>query len=251
MERRVAVALVVAFLTVAVVAAIAFPVTRTPAFHFYADQRTWLGIPHAGDVLSNLPFVIAGVWGLTRARELFARLACIGVIAIGVGSGAYHVAPDDTTLALDWGPIALALMLVTAAVIDDRLGSRAGRIALVIGPLLAVASVVSWIAAGGTGDGATDPAGSVTPYGAVQAIGIALPALLALIVPGAIPRMPLLLAVALFATARLCAARDRELLDAIGVSGHSLKHIVAAGAAALALAALTARGARGARRSAT
>ena len=34
------------------------------SFHDYADQRTWLGLPHAANVLSNLPFLIVGVLGL-------------------------------------------------------------------------------------------------------------------------------------------------------------------------------------------
>lgn len=238
MQRRLATFIVLGALAVAAMIAIAVPVHRTPAFHHYADQRSWLGIPHAGDVLSNLPFLIAGAWCLLRARDAYARLACLGVAAIGIGSAAYHIEPSDVTLAFDWGPIAVALMLVTAAVIDDRLGARAGRIAIVVGPVLAVASVIVWSFGGGT------HGGTVTPYGAVQALGIALPALIALIVPGRIPRVPLLVAVLLFALARLCAAHDRELLDAIAVSGHSAKHVVAAAAAACALYAITSRASR-------
>jgi hypothetical protein len=261
-RSRVALVVVVGGLLAAAVVAIAMPITRAPAFHHYADQRAWLGIPHAGDVLSNLPFVIAGVWFLLRAQTAYAKLACLGVAAIGIGSGAYHIEPSDVTLAFDWGPIAIALMLVTAAVIEDRLGERAGKLAVIVGPLLAIASVVVWIAGGGTGGmtsessraisgaatvtsygamQAISSAGTVTPYGAVQALGVALPALLALIAPGSIPRRPLLLAVLCFALARLCAANDMQLLDAIGISGHSLKHIAAAIAAAFGLHALTAR----------
>lgn len=239
MTRRAAatVVVVVAVIAAAIVAA-AFPITRAPELHHYADQRSSLGIPHAGDVLSNLPFVIAGAWFAVRAQTAYARLACLGVAAIGIGSGAYHVAPSDVTLAFDWGPIAVALMLVLAAVVDDRLGARAGRIAGVAGPLVAIGAVAIWIAGGGT------EGGSVTPYGTVQALGIALPALLALIAPGSIPRRPLLLAVLWFATARLCAANDHQLLDAIGISGHSMKHVAAAVAAAFALHALTSRASR-------
>jgi hypothetical protein len=233
-RRALAIAVIGVALLAALVVAIALPVMRTPAFHHYADQRTWLGIAHAGDVLSNLPFVLAGGYFLPRARSLHARLACLGVVAMGITSGAYHVAPGDVGLAFDWGSIALALMLVTAAVIDDRLGGRAGRIAIIIGPLLAITSIVIWYAGGAT------HGGTVTPYGAVQALGVALPPLLVLIAPGAIPRRPVLLGVLWFAFARLCTANDRQLLDAVGISGHSLKHISAAIAAGFALYALTA-----------
>ncbi|HEY5951180.1 MAG TPA: hypothetical protein VIV40_37065 [Kofleriaceae bacterium] len=234
-RRQVAIAFVLGAVAVAVTIALAVPMTRAPAFHRYADQRSWLGIPHAGDVVSNAGFLIVAIWSVLRAQTSYARLACLGVAAIALGSGAYHVAPSDTTLAFDWAPIAITLMIVTAAVIDDRIGERAGRFALVVGPLLAVASVVLWLATGGTGGG------TVTPYGAVQALGITLPPLIALVAPGEIPRRPLLLAVLCFAIARLCAANDQQLLAAIGIGGHSLKHVAAAIAAGFALSALTSR----------
>jgi hypothetical protein len=229
------------------------PLTRGPAFHVYADQRTWLGIPHAGDVLSNLAFVVVALWALQRARSPFARLCCAGVALIGIGSATYHVAPSDTTLALDWTPIALGLAFITAAVIDDRFGARAGRTALVVGCLLAIGAVASWLATGGTGGtlhgGLADdvrshladdmPGGTMLPYVCVQALGVALPPLIALARPGRIPARPLLVAVLLFAIARLCAAQDRVVLAMLGVSGHSLKHIAAALAAGCALYAIT------------
>lgn len=210
------------------------PIRRGPAFHTYADARVWLGIPHIGDVLSNLGFVVAGVWQLRRARG-FARLASAGVVAIGIGSASYHVSSIDTTLALDWGPIAITLSWIVAAVIADRHGRRAGVVAAVVGTLLALASVGYWLATGGTSGG------DMTGYVAVQAAGIALPAAVALAAPGRIPVSPLLVAVVGFGVARLCAAHDGELLTTLGVSGHSLKHVVAAASAFIALRALDVR----------
>ena len=32
--------------------------------HDFADQRGWHGLPCALDVLSNLPFAVAGAWGI-------------------------------------------------------------------------------------------------------------------------------------------------------------------------------------------
>jgi hypothetical protein len=209
------------------------PLTRGPAFHVYADQRAWLGIPHAGDVLSNLAFVVVALWALRRARSPYARLCCAGVALIGVGSGIYHAVPGDTTLALDWTPIALGLAFITAAVIEDRFDARAGRTALGAGGVIAVGSVAAWLVTGGT------HGGTMLPYVCVQALGVALPPLVALARPGRIAARPLLVAVLLFALARLCAAYDRALLDAIGVSGHSLKHAAAALAAGAALYAIT------------
>ena len=39
-------------------------------YHEFADQRAWLGLPHAIDVLSNLPFAALGVWGLAWLRRV-------------------------------------------------------------------------------------------------------------------------------------------------------------------------------------
>ena len=41
-----------------------------PHAHDFADQRALWGIPHALDVLSNLPFAIAGWWGLATLRRV-------------------------------------------------------------------------------------------------------------------------------------------------------------------------------------
>ena len=44
--------------------ALGLPATALPAdYHHFADQRAWLGLPHAMDVLSNLPFALMGAWG--------------------------------------------------------------------------------------------------------------------------------------------------------------------------------------------
>ena len=207
-------------------------ITRGPEFHHYADQRTWLGVPHVGDVLSNLAFLIVAVRAASWSGVRGATGVCIGVGAIGIGSGAYHIAPSDTLLALDWAPIAVTLSLLSAAVIRDRGGERAGRIALVIAPAVAIGAVSWWLATGGT------HGGNMAPYVAVQATGVVLPPLLALVAPGEVRVRWLLAGVVGFLLARYAAANDRAVLEAIGCSGHSLKHLLAAAAAGCALRAL-------------
>ena len=44
------------------------------AYHDFADQRPLLGLPHMLNVVSNLPFLIVGVWGLAwMAKEAAPR----------------------------------------------------------------------------------------------------------------------------------------------------------------------------------
>lgn len=216
-----------------VVVALTTEIVRGPGFHEYADTRTWLGIPHAGDVLSNVAFLIVAVWGARHAYVPMGRHVCAGVAAIGVGSTIYHLAPGDLSLAFDWAPIALTLGMLSAAVIHDRGGP--GKIAFVLAPVFAVGAVVWWLATGGT------HGGNMAPYVAVQAACIALPPLVAVLAPGSVRTGWLFAGLAGFALARVLAGYDRALLDAIGISGHSCKHIAAAQAAACALRALMRR----------
>ena len=51
------------------VASVLPPMAQPQSYHDFADQRTLWGIPHALNVLSNLPFVVVGLDGIAGARE--------------------------------------------------------------------------------------------------------------------------------------------------------------------------------------
>ncbi|NUN62640.1 MAG: hypothetical protein HUU13_16535, partial [Burkholderiaceae bacterium] len=87
--------------------------------HGFADQRALGGLPCALDVLSNLPFALAGAWGLTVLRRLgggvldstthtTATLFCVGLLCTAVGSAWYHGRPDDAGLIWDRLGMAMA-----------------------------------------------------------------------------------------------------------------------------------------------
>jgi hypothetical protein len=215
------------------------PVIKGPGFHEYADGRYWLGIPHAGDVLSNLPFVIVGIMGLVAAREVTAvprrlvQLFFLAILGIGLGSGAYHVHPIDATLAFDWLPIVVALAWLTALVVSDRVDARAGRVAAFVLPALAIGSVLWWWAGGGTAGG------DMRWYAMLQLLFVAIvPVVLVLYPKGTLSRGDLLLGVGCFVGARVLHANDAAILEATGVSGHTLKHLAAGVAAYFVLRAV-------------
>src|SRR6185503_19141908 len=107
-------------------------IVRDATFHAYPGPRILL-------VASNLPFIVVAL--LVRRAPWYLRA---GVATIGLGSAAYHLDPGDRLLALDWAPIVTTLMLLAATVAGDRLGTRAGRAAFMIGPPLALMSVAYW-----------------------------------------------------------------------------------------------------------
>jgi hypothetical protein len=215
--------------------------------HPFADARAWLGIPNAADVLSNLPFALLALWGLggagrigVKADEAVLRLGMkadeavlrIGLGATALGSAAYHAWPRPETLVLDRAGMALAFAGLLALALRSRVGEREGRVLLgVLTPLAVLAAALPL-------------AGNLMPWLLVQFGGV-----LALLVlatrptrPGA-PRLPLTGIVALYALAKVCEGQDAALFalsDGL-LAGHTLKHLVAAGAAALAIRALNAR----------
>ena len=39
-------------------------IPQSQTYHSFADRRSLLGIPNVGDVVSNVPFGVVGIWGL-------------------------------------------------------------------------------------------------------------------------------------------------------------------------------------------
>lgn len=223
-------------------------IAQPPHAHDFADQRTLWGIPHALDVLSNLPFALAGAWGLWQLRALpadaafRAQRACAGLFFAGLlltaaVSAGYHLAPDDVGLAFDRAGMSVAfaglLGLLAAGRVSDRAGLALAAALLVLGP----ASVVAWLFSG-----------NVLGWAVVQFGGMVL-LLLTLAFgrekPGALHVRWSLVLLA-YAIAKLLEVNDATILEASGelLSGHTLKHVVAAFAAAPVLAALHARAQR-------
>ena len=126
-------------------------------YHNFSDQRIYLSIPNALNVLSNLPFVIVGCAGLIallrkksntlKIVELnFAAYFVLfwGAALVGLGSGYYHLWPNNETLVWDRLPMTLAFMALYSVIIGEFISEKWGRRLLV--PLLCagVFSVVYW-----------------------------------------------------------------------------------------------------------
>lgn len=134
------------------------PIAQPASYHAFADQRVIGGIPHFGDVVSNLAFFAIGVAGLCallfgRTRTVFNQpgervpylVFFFGVALVGAGSAYYHWAPGNTTLFWDRATMSLAFMALFAAVIADRVDARFGvRYALPGLLLIGVSSVLWW-----------------------------------------------------------------------------------------------------------
>jgi hypothetical protein len=191
-------------------------VRQNPEYHHFADRRTIWGIPNFWNVISNAAFLPVGLVGLSYARSWSVRVLFAGVGLTAFGSAYYHWAPNDQTLFWDRLPMTLVFMAVTAHVIglwtDARTESR------FLWPLLAfgVGSAIWWRA---TGD--------LRPYALAQfgPVLVLIPA--AFLVPHV---KGLASAALLYASAKIAEAADGWMYAHTPLSGHTWKHLLAAGA---------------------
>ena len=121
-------------------------IPQPQAYHQFADRDTLIGIPNFWNVISNLPFILVGAWGLWRVRgSLSASIFFLGVFLTGFSSSYYHWAPDDPGLFWDRLPMSIAFMAILANVIEERIDERAGR--ALLWPLVALGfvSLLVWL----------------------------------------------------------------------------------------------------------
>lgn len=216
----------------AIAAVLHGPIVQDQAYHAFADSRVFAGIPNFADVVSNLPFLIAGLYGLARRRREAEYVALsLGVLLVSFGSAYYHWSPTDATLAWDRLPMTIAFMGLFAALLKDSRVTRFPALA----PLLAAGllSVVYWR---WTGD--------LRPYFLVQFLPLLLmPFILAFYERKDIDGRLLAAAFVLYAAAKLFEHYDRQIFAVFFFGGHALKHL-AAGAAAWCMIDACARPAR-------
>ena len=239
------------------------PIRQDPGYHRFADTRTMIGVPSALNVVSNLPFLLVGVAGIaflrrgpTRDRDGPFRpgahtafdslrerpayvLFFVGVLLTTFGSGYYHLAPSTDRLFWDRLPMTVGFTALFAAVIAERISVYWSRMLLLPFVFLGVASVVFWRITEQSGRG------DLRPYLFVQFFPmVALPLMLALFPPRYSRGSSMLVVILVYAVAKAAEYFDPQILELTQrvVSGHSVKHLVAALATWFVLDMLRKRG---------
>ena len=199
------------------------------AYHQFADTRPLLGIPNSLNVLSNLPFAIVGLAGLAcvsriRSWERWPYAAlCAGTALTSIGSAYYHLAPDNWRLVWDRLPMTVGFMGLLTAVIAERVSNRAARTLFVPLLVLGTASVAYWYWSEVRG------AGDLRPYGLVQ-FGSLLAIIIALLLdPRNRDNRYFFLGLGAYFLAKIFELADRPIYEAWTIiSGHTIKHLMAA-----------------------
>jgi Ceramidase len=221
------------------------PIAQDPAYHDFADRRILLGVPNMLDVASNVAFLIVGALGiaLCAGQPRPPRFASwmvffIATVLTGFGSVYYHWAPNDATLVWDRLPMALAFMALLVALVVEHIGEGLER--FLLAPALAVGamSVLWWWWSG-----------DLRPYLWAQFAPLVCILLLLAMFPARYThRRFIFYGIGLYALAKVAEIEDLDIfrLTAHVVSGHTLKHLLAAGAIFALLIMLRRRDASGA-----
>lgn len=203
-------------------------------YHEFADQRDWLGLPCALDVLSNIPFALLGAWGLLMlhrdkiaargtAKHALATLFFGGLVLTATCSTWYHLQPNDVRLVADRLGIVVAFTGLLGMAVSDRISNRAGLVVACLSVLAGPVAVYLWVLGG-----------NLLPWSAFQLGGMVLVLILAFCKPvEAAWNLPLLAVVGWYTLAKFLELGDGIVYWASGelVSGHTLKHLAAAMAA--------------------
>ena len=214
------------------------PIAQDPGYHDFADRRGTLNIPNFYNVLSSLPFAIIGIMGMRlagsgRATGGLVELQAVymtffaGVFLTGFGSAYYHYHPDNQTLLWDRLPMTIAFMALFSSILGEYISSRIALKLFI--PLLisGIASVVYWHISELQGHG------DLRAYALVQFLPVLLIPLILWLFNSRLNGNKYIWGIIIaYALSKLLEFFDTRIYSALGViSGHSLKHLIAALAA--------------------
>jgi hypothetical protein len=223
-----------------VVAALLVPSMAQPlSYHAFADCRSYWSVPNFLNVLSNVPFLVGGTFGLgliLRGRGAFVDphealpylVFFVGALLTSVGSSYYHLAPENARLVWDRLPMTLGFAGLVSAAMAERVDLTWGL--RMLWPLLALGalSVAYWYAGERLGRG------NVIPYGLYQGWSVLAIVILIAFFPARRYSHGSLLAWAAgwYGLAKLFETFDLATYRALGgaLSGHTIKHLLAAAA---------------------
>lgn len=225
-----------AIIVVAIIAVFSLdPIAQEAAYHNFADQRRTLGIANFFNVLSSLPFVIIGIIGmrLVALRRIQGGLSELqpmyltffaGVLLTGFGSAYYHLQPGNQTLLWDRLPMTIAFMALFCAIVGEYISIQLAR--QLFAPLLigGIASVLYWYVTEINGNG------DLRAYVLVQFLPVLLIPLILWLFDSKLDNDKYIWGVVIaYAVSKLMELFDAQLYSIFGLlSGHSLKHLVAA-----------------------
>ncbi len=204
-------------------------------YHQFADLRNWLPVPNTSDVLTNLFFLIFGIFGFIQIRNWLPtaensttrhmlKLFYFGFIVTTFASGYYHWSPNHQSLFVDRLGMSVAFAGLLGLGVDLHMSSRRSLLFAVIFLLFGVGADGYWLY--------TE---NILPWALLQVYGLVF--LFSLFFLGRKNQNQLkinwLAIIAVYFLAKVFESNDHMVFNFTHelISGHSVKHILASLAA--------------------
>ncbi len=209
-------------------------IPQDPGYHTFVDQRQLFRIPNFINVFSNAIFLIVGLLGvkllLSEKHDnivpdiYWAYLTFfIGVFAVGIGSGYYHLFPSNNTLIWDRLPMTVAFTAFFTIILSEFISVKLGKLIFPPLLLLGIFSVGYWFYTEQQGQG------DLRMYGLVQFLPILLIPLILVMFPSRFPDTRYYwYLLGFYVLAKIFEATDESVYGLLSlISGHSIKHLCA------------------------
>ena len=128
------------------------PISQPQSYHAFSDTRMMFGIPNFFNIFSNIFFLIVGLLGIQFCiKHDFAGtknawlVFFVGVALVSFGSAYYHWNPNNTTLVWDRLPMTMGFMGLFIALLSEYVDTRLGNNFLLMFALLfGAVTVLYW-----------------------------------------------------------------------------------------------------------
>lgn len=210
------------------------PISQDQQYHLFADDREIIDIPNFWNVISNIPFLIIGTLGMLfifqNNKENNIKLWMnsfvffIGIFFTGIGSMYYHLHPGNQTLLWDRLPMTISFMAFFSIVISNFICARSGARILIPLLLIGLMSIIYWQMTESRGHE------DLRFYVLVQFLPIILiPVILVIFKANKVFKKYFWAILFTYALAKIFEMCDLLIFDITEcISGHSIKHLLAA-----------------------
>lgn len=126
------------------------PIEQNESYHIFSDTNMLFHIPNFWNVISNLPFFIIGTFGLYKLNTISENkiqyfILFLGITLVSIGSGYYHLKPDNYTLVWDRIPMTIAFMSLFSIIISEFIDFKKDRFILFPALVIGISSVLVWM----------------------------------------------------------------------------------------------------------
>lgn len=210
------------------------PIAQNQEYHSFADQRVLMSIPNFWNVVTNIPFLIVGIYGIIFCFRALSKVAdyqvvalflvfFVGVFLTGVGSAYYHLNPSNETLFWDRLPMTISFMAFFTIVICEFISIKLGARLFIPLLFIGILSLLYWQITESKG------VGDLRFYVLVQFLPIILITAILILYKNNNGSAAYYFVLSTYLLAKLFEINDDLIFSTNHlISGHSIKHIIAA-----------------------